>query len=230
MISLSDIRKEFRESGGQVRVIFDGMDFSVGDGAASVAVLGRSGSGKTTLLRMLAGLDIDYSGSYEHDGEALRKTDAAMAAFRRETIGYISQHYDLLADRNVAANVALALGSGGRRGGRAEKVTRALRAEKIARALEMVGLGGFEKKRVRQLSGGEAQRVAIARALAKDASIILADEPTGALDEATEDDILALFDDLQERDVTFVIATHSPKVAARCARRLEIRQQRLVEQ
>lgn len=204
MIFLKGISKSFREPNGAWRTVFDNLDFHLPDCTGSVAILGRSGSGKTTLLRILAGLDTAYEGRYTYGGEVLEKKNAAMAGFRLRTVGYITQSYDLLDDRNVARNVAL-----GFRGA-------LLRSDRISACLEKVGLAGYEKKRVRHLSGGEAQRVAIARALIKEPRIVLADEPTGALDERTESEVLDLFGSLQRQGVTFVIATHNTVVADRC--------------
>ena len=214
MIDLDRIYKEFKEPDGSKRVLFDGLCFAI-KSERSVAILGRSGSGKTTLLRILAGLDIAYGGTYAFQGVELGKKGAAMAKYRREHVGVISQHYDLLPDRNVAQNIALAV------------TDRNERAAVVTRCLERVGLGGFERKRVDKLSGGEAQRVAIARALAKKPQIILADEPTGALDEATEAEILGLFRSLQETGTVFIVATHNHAVAAQCEVQYQLEDQRL---
>ncbi|RTE48387.1 ABC transporter ATP-binding protein [Actinobaculum sp. 352] len=214
VIELNGISKDFTEPDGSKRVLFDDLSFAI-ESERSVAILGRSGSGKTTLLRILAGLDIAYSGTYTFEGNQLEKKGAEMARYRRKHIGVISQHYDLLSDRNVAQNVALAVAE------------RKERADVVTRCLERVGLGGFERKRVDKLSGGEAQRVAIARALAKRPQIILADEPTGALDEATEAEILALFRSLQETGTVFIIATHNHTVAAQCEVQYQLEDRRL---
>jgi putative ABC transport system ATP-binding protein len=127
-----------------------------------------------------------------------------MSDHRFRNIGYITQQYDLLSDRNVVHNVAMGIQR------RSDKFARA------SKCLEMVGLSGFEKKYIQKLSGGEAQRVAIARALAKEPEVILADEPSGALDEETESSILHLFDTLKAGGVKFIIATHNHTVANRC--------------
>lgn len=204
MILLEGIQKSFREPNGSERLLFEDLMFSLSSDVGSVAILGRSGSGKTTMLRIIAGLDITYSGSYTFCGKALEKKSSAMAAYRMKNIGFITQSYDLLFDRNVANNIALGM------------PWRSERCARVAECLELVGLAGFEKKTVRSLSGGEAQRVAIARALAKNPSIVLADEPSGALDEATEAGILDLFDNLKGKGIKFIIATHNKTVANRC--------------
>lgn len=217
LVELHDISKSIRERNGGVRVLFDRLDFSVTTDEGSVAILGRSGSGKSSLLRILAGLDVDHTGSHRYEAALLERRPAAMARHRRRHIGIVSQGYDLVDDLSVDRNVGLAV-----RGS-------ADAAQRVADALDAVGLSGFGPRRPRRLSGGEAQRVAIARAIAKKPSLVLADEPTGALDETTEDDVLALFDALQRSGTRFVIATHSERVASACDRRLRLVDHRLVE-
>jgi putative ABC transport system ATP-binding protein len=217
MIVLRDVSKSIVEPDGSTRVLFDRLDLEIADEECSVSITGRNGSGKSTLLRILAGLDTDFSGTYVHDGHVLAHTAATMAAHRLRNIGFVTQYPSLLGDRSVLDNVRL--GVPGRRAA----------AERAREALETVGVAHLAGKRPRRLSGGEAQRVAIARAIAKRPAVVLADEPTGALDEATEDDMLALFDQLQRAGSTFVIVTHSPRVAQRCERRLALRHGQLVE-
>jgi putative ABC transport system ATP-binding protein len=217
VIRLTALSKSVRERNGEVRTIFRDLDFEMTRSERSVAVLGRSGSGKSTLLRILAGTDVDFGGVYSYDGAQLPKSMAGMARHRLEHIGIVTQAYDLLPDRTVAANVAI---------GCTQRVGSSASAEE---ALELVGIGHLARKRPAQLSGGEAQRVAIARAIAKRPSIVLADEPTGSLDEATEQDVLDLFDLLQQHGTRFVIVTHSDRVAQRCARRTRILDHRLVD-
>lgn len=217
MIVLRDVSKTITEPDGSPRVLFDRITLELPDGERSVAVTGRSGAGKSTLLRILAGLDTDYEGTYEHDGHVLDGSVRRMAAHRLRHIGIVTQHADLLDDRSVLDNVRL--GVPGRRDS----------AGPAHAALEAVGVRHLADERPRRLSGGEAQRVAIARAIAKHPPVVLADEPTGALDETTEDEVLALFDVLQRAGSTFVIVTHSERVAQRCGRRLQIREKQLVE-
>lgn len=217
MIALRDISKIIRQPDGSTRVLFDQLSFDLRDEDRSVAITGRSGSGKSTLLRILAGLDADYTGRYEYDARLLDRSPTRMAAHRLEHIGIVTQDYDLLADRNVLDNVRLGVPA---------------RSESIGRAhdaLAAVGVDHLAGKRPRRLSGGEAQRVAIARAIAKRPSVVLADEPTGALDEESEDDVLALFDQLQELGTRFVVVTHSDRVAQRCGQRFRVEQKRLIE-
>lgn len=217
MIDLDRVTKTVREPNGTTRPLLTALQLSIAPTTRSVAILGRSGAGKSTLLRILAGLDVDYRGRYLFQGRDLPKNHAAMARHRLENIGIISQSYNLLDDRNVEQNIRLAV----------PDRTRA--KARVRECLASVGLPGYESRRPRHLSGGEAQRVAIARALAKSPSIVLADEPTGALDDRTEADILRLFASLQESGVTFVIATHSARVASACERQLVLDRRTLHE-
>lgn len=217
LIELRKIRKTINESNGQSRVLFDDLDFNLSQHERSVALLGRSGSGKSSLLRILAGLDVRYTGEYRSLGRTLPQRADSMASYRLENVGIVTQAYDLINDLNVVQNVKLA-------------TPKAAGADLIAQqALIAVGLSDFAHKRISKLSGGEAQRVAIARAIAKKPAIVLADEPTGALDEGTEDEVLRLFKDLESAGTRFVIATHSNKVAESCDRRLILEKNRLVE-
>lgn len=216
MIVLRDVSKTITEPDGSTRALFDRLDFDLREDDRSVAVTGRSGSGKSTLLRILAGLDTDFGGTYEHDGHVLERTARRMAAHRLRHIGIVTQDHSLLGDRSVLDNVRLGVPA------------RADSADRAHDALEAVGISHLAGKRPRRLSGGEAQRVAIARAIAKRPAVVLADEPTGALDETTEDDVLALFDRLQQAGTKFVIVTHSERVAQRCGRRLQLQHEKLI--
>ncbi len=216
MIELSEIVKDVPEPNGTPRRLFEDLNFKMLSGERSVAIVGRSGSGKTTLLRILAGLDWRYGGAYFFEGAKLPKSASALADFRFRRIGVVTQEYDLLPDRNVLRNVMF-----GAPGGKD-------RAERARTCLARVGLQGFESRRIGQLSGGEAQRVAIARALVKEPLVVLADEPTGALDEGAEDAILALFGELQAHGTRFIIATHSPRVVDACEREVRIKNGRLL--
>lgn len=210
MFTLHIGEKSIKEPDGRTRILFRNMSLTMSETDTSLAVLGRSGVGKTTLLRILAGLDVDYRGTYVLRGKTLPRNLDDMAAVRAGEIGYITQRSTLLRDLSVAHNITLGMPG-----------KKALRNRVVA-LLERVGLPGFEDKIVGRLSGGEAQRVAIARALIREPRLILADEPTGSLDEETERDVLEMFRELQTHGVTFVIATHSPQLAGFCARRILI--------
>lgn len=213
LIDLTIHEKTLAEPNGDTRVLFENLRLTVDAPGATVAIMGRSGSGKTSLMRVLSGLDLDYSGAYLYDDTALTQTDAKMSKFRTKQVGIVTQRYDLLADRNTLDNVRI----GAKRCTRTEAET----------ALKLVGLPEYGSKRVNQLSGGEAQRVAIARALAKKPTIILADEPTGALDIDTEDSILRLLSAVAAGGTTIIYATHSPRVASSCGQVLTLADRQL---
>lgn len=213
-IELRDIDLRVTEPNGRERVIFSGMDFVPGADERSVAILGRSGSGKSTLLRVLAGIKLEYGGTYRYGGGTLDRRSAPMADFRRKTLGFVTQSPTLLPDRNVLQNVLI---------GHPRRA-----AARASECLEWVGLTGFERTRVDRLSGGEAQRVAIARALFSGPELLLADEPTGALDAETETQILRLFERVVESGCRVILATHSERVAEWCDARRTIRDGRLI--
>jgi putative ABC transport system ATP-binding protein len=180
-----------------------------------IAVTGRSGSGKSTLLHLLGLLDRPSTGRYLLDGvDTATMPDRQRTRLRGRRIGFVFQSFHLLAHRTALENVGLALMYSGCR--------RALRARRAAEALERVGLTQRRHALATTLSGGERQRVAIARALVTEPGLLLADEPTGNLDSATADEVLALFDRLHAEGQTIVLVTHDPAVAARAARRLHL--------
>lgn len=183
---------------------------------SSVAIRGRSGAGKTTLLRMLAGLDADYDGEYRLDGILLPKSVRELVRIRQGTIGYVTQVPRLLTDRSMLDNVLLGLSHASHA------------VEEAGLLLERVGLPLYQRKRAGRLSGGETQRVALVQTLVRRPRILLADEPTGSLDEETERVILDLLVDLQSEGVRVVVATHSDLVADICGRSVWIREKRLV--
>lgn len=217
MITLDILSKTVPEPSGAKRTLFKNLSFCVDYDTTSTALLGRSGSGKTTLLRILAGLDVKYDGNYHYRGTDLPQNLDDMARLRRNEIGYITQDNTLLTDRTVTENMLLGL--------RKTKENCA----SVAYQLGRVGLEGFGARNAGKLSGGEAQRVAIARALIREPRLVLADEPTGALDEETEHVVLDVLSELADNGVHFVIATHSKTVAQRCQRQLEIRDKQLGE-
>jgi len=191
-----------------------GIDLKV-EAGDYVAIMGPSGSGKSTLMNLLGCLDIASHGTYSlagHDVASL--TENELAVVRNQEIGFIFQSFNLIARMSALANVELPLIYG--RVGRGERRVRA-RA-----ALESVGLAGRADHQPQELSGGQQQRVAIARALVTNPTLVLADEPTGNLDNESTDDILDLFDDLAAEGKTIVIITHEDHVAARAHRVITI--------
>jgi putative ABC transport system ATP-binding protein len=188
-----------------------GVDLIIGDGEW-LAVQGRTGHGKTTLLNLLGGLDRPTQGSIELDGTSLGALpEAKLTRVRAKSIGFIFQTFNLIPTLTAAENVEAALiplGSG-----------QAERRRRVAAALESVGLTDRATHLPTELSGGQQQRVAIARALVKEPKVVLADEPTGNLDEDTRDDIIALLQNLwRQRGITLILVTHDSAIARRAQR------------
>lgn len=209
MITLNNICKLFPRSDYP---LFDHLNFSLGT-SQSVAITGRSGSGKSTLLKIMAGLDVQYSGIYMFNKMTVTKNPRELLSFRKKNIGIITQNYHLLHDRTVNENLQLSLSK--------------KQKGEIKNMLSLVGLENYGPKKVSWLSGGEAQRVAIARALLKKTKVLLADEPTGALDENTELEILTLFQNVRQLGTKLVIVTHSDLVASICDTKYTLEKQQL---
>jgi putative ABC transport system ATP-binding protein len=191
-----------------------GVSFAVSRGEL-VAIVGPSGSGKTTLLHVMGTLDLPSAGTVRLTGlDVAALPDRQLSALRATQIGFVFQQFFLAEHQTVLDNVADGLLYTG--------VRQAQRREQAREALHLVGLGGRPTARPTQLSGGQRQRVAIARALVGQPAIVLADEPTGNLDSATGQSILALFHELHERGVTIVIITHDRHVAERMPRQIEM--------
>jgi ABC-type lipoprotein export system ATPase subunit len=187
-----------------------------------VAIMGASGSGKSTLANLLGALDTPTSGTLVIDGEAVAgMSDDALARFRNRDVGFVFQQFNLLARMSALENVMLPLVYAPRMEGNAGARARA--------KLEAVGIGARLHHRPAQLSGGQQQRVAIARALINNPGIIIADEPTGALDTHTSEEIMDLFAGLHAKGLTVIVITHEPDVAAYAERVLRFRDGELIE-
>ena len=204
--------------GDQVVNALQGVDLNI-YGGEMVAIMGPSGSGKSTLMNVIGCLDVPTSGSYELDGIVVGDlNDDALAAIRSKKIGFVFQSFNLLARTTALDNVALPLVYAGVK----DKKERALAA------LERVGLGDRVHHKPNELSGGQQQRVAIARAIVNRPAILLADEPTGALDSRTSEEIMALFQSLNQDDgITVVFVTHEPDIGQHTKRIIQIRDGRI---
>jgi putative ABC transport system ATP-binding protein len=206
LVSIGEVTKRY-VSGG--RPALDGVSLEVSRGEA-VAVMGPSGSGKSTLLNLIAGLDRPTSGTVTVAGQRVDPlSETRVARFRRQHIGMIFQFFNLLDDLTVADNVLLPAQLAGVRRSRA----------RAGELLERLGIARYASSYPGRLSGGERQRVAIARALINSPTLLLADEPTGALDTANGEAIGQLLLDLNAGGQTLILVTHSPQLAARYARR-----------
>lgn len=209
-IAFSQITKTYKTGALEVPVLH-GIDLTIERGEY-VAIMGPSGSGKSTMMNIIGCLDRPTSGVYRLDGEDVSHLDDnALASIRLRKLGFVFQGFNLLARTDALKNVSLPLFYAGIHGKE--------RQRRAHRALEEVGLGDRARHKPSELSGGQQQRVAIARALINDPAVLLADEPTGNLDQKTSADIMALFDQLHERGRTIVMVTHDENVA-RNARRV----------
>ncbi len=186
-----------------------------------VAIVGPSGSGKSTLMNVVGGLDRPSGGAYRFEGEAVAEfDDDELASFRNRRIGFIFQSFQLLPRLSATQNVELPMIYAG--------IPPAERRERAVELLERVGLGHRLNNKPTQMSGGQQQRVAIARALSNAPDLLLADEPTGALDTNTGQEVLALFDELNAQGLTLCIVTHDTEVAERAKRRVAFRDGHIV--
>ena len=221
MIEMRNITKAY-EMGTQVVHALRGVDLSIEEGEF-VAIMGPSGSGKSTLMNMLGCLDAPTGGTYKLDGiDVSHMTDNEQARIRNARIGFVFQQFNLLPRTTALKQVALPLMYGG--------LSRSERNRRAEEALVAVGLGDRMDHRPDELSGGQQQRVAIARALVTDPSIILADEPTGALDTQTGEEILGIFERMnQDRSMTVIMITHDPEIAQHARRTVWIRDGLIVD-
>jgi putative ABC transport system ATP-binding protein len=214
MIEIRDLAKIYR-MGEETVAALAGVSLTIERGEHT-AIIGPSGSGKSSLMNILGGLDRPTRGTYRFEGEDVgQMDDDSLADFRSRRIGFVFQSFQLLPRLSALQNVELPMVYAG--------LLPAERRERAAAMLERVGLGSRMGHRPTQLSGGQQQRVAIARALANAPDLLLADEPTGALDSQTGKDVLALFHQLNAEGLTILIVTHDHDVAAQAGRRVTFR-------
>jgi putative ABC transport system ATP-binding protein len=220
MIEVRGLKKVY-VMGEETVAALAGVDCKIERGEHT-AVIGPSGSGKSSLMNILGGLDRPTAGQYLFEGEDIAHfDDVELALFRNKRIGFVFQSFQLLPRLSAQQNVELPLVYAGQ--------TPAERRQRASELLDRVGLGSRKGHRPTQLSGGQQQRVAIARALSNAPDLLLADEPTGALDQTTGQEVLALFEQLNQEGLTLVIVTHDEKVAARAHRRVAFLDGRIVQ-
>lgn len=218
VIELQDVYKIYRTGDAEVRAL-DGASLTVKKGEF-VAVIGRSGSGKSTLMNILGCLDLPTAGVYRLDGETVAEIpEKRLSALRNRHIGFIFQSFHLLPALTALENVELPLSFAG--------MSRSARRERAEQMLAAVGLADRMHHYPAQMSGGQQQRVAVARAMAGAPSILLADEPTGNLDEQSGAAVMALLQQQHAQGTTVILITHDPQVASLADRRVEMRAGRL---
>ena len=218
MIELKSIRKAY-QTGSQSLIVLKGIDCTIEEGEL-VAIMGSSGSGKSTLLNVLGLLDDFDEGSYVLNGQNMDGlSEKAAARYRSDFLGFVFQSFNLISYKTALQNVALPLYYQG-----------VPLKERQARALSFltkVGLADWAEHLPNQMSGGQKQRVAIARALIANPSVILADEPTGALDSVTSDEVMALLKEINSEGITIVVVTHENEIANQCDRIIRLKDGRI---
>ena len=222
MIKLSNINKIYNKGrNNEFQAIYD-MSLSIENGEL-VSIIGKSGSGKTTLLNIIGCIDRFTSGEYLLDDMSINTfTDSQFAEIRNKKMGIVMQDYSLIETYTVKENLLVPTFFS------KSKTKKSDISKRIDELLEKLGISDLKNKDVRELSGGQKQRTAIARALMNNPSIILADEPTGALDSRTAAEIIGLFKQLNEEGKTVIIVTHDNEIAEQCNRIIEIADGRIV--
>lgn len=219
IIKINNLSKTFND-GKKKKTILENLNLSIKTGQ-SIAITGRSGCGKTTLLNIIGGLlDFDYGDLFINNVNINSLSLNQIADYRKNYFGFITQNFNLLDDRNVFENVALPLYY--------SSIKKSDIQKRVNTILTTLDISHLAQKNIKNLSGGEKQRVAIARALVKKSKIILADEPTGSLDEKTELDILNIFSKLKNSGITLIIVTHNKKVANHCDLIYELKNKSLI--
>lgn len=220
MIKLADVTKIYGTEENGTKAL-DNVSLTINDGEM-IAIMGTSGSGKSTLINLLGGMDTLTSGTYLYNGTDVGNMKLSeLHKFRKNNISFVFQHFALMNHYTVFENVEVPL--------RAKRIKRARRKEIVMEKLKMLGIEELAKKLPVQISGGQQQRCAIARALAADNQLILADEPTGALDSKTGKEIMDIFTDIKHLGKTVIIVTHDNKIADRCERIVRIEDGKIVK-
>ncbi len=209
MIQISNLHKSYKMGSSSLHVL-KGIDLEIEDGEL-IAIMGSSGSGKSTLLNILGMLDIADKGKYKLDNVLIKDlTETIAANYRNRFLGFVFQSFNLINYKNALENVALPLYYQG--------LGRKLRQQKALEYLEKVGLKNWAKHLPSELSGGQKQRVAIARAMVSEPKVLLADEPTGALDSITSNEIMSLLQKINSKGKTILVVTHEIEIAKMCKR------------
>ena len=222
LIQVTDLTKIYPMGNEEVRAL-NGVSLGIARGEY-VAIMGPSGSGKSTLMNLIGCLDTPSSGTYIlNDREVSKLDDNELAAIRNKEIGFVFQTFNLLARTSALGNVELPLIYS------AASISSKEREDRARKCLEIVGLAGREDHHPSQLSGGQQQRVAIARALINDPKLILADEPTGNLDTKTSEEVMAVFQRLNDDGKTVVLITHEPDIAEHAKRAVVFRDGLIVD-
>lgn len=220
MLKLTGIQKTFGKKDARVEAL-RGVDMEIHRGEM-VAIMGKSGSGKSTLLNICGALMKPDQGEYRFDGKLLDlDKQKILTKMRKDHIGFVVQYFALIEDMNVFENVALPL--------RYQKLHRREIRSRVTETLKLLEIEDKIKSYPDELSGGQQQRVAIARAIVKNPQLLLADEPTGALDEATGESVMEVFERIHRMGKTLIIVTHDEKVADQCDRIIYLRDGRIVE-
>lgn len=221
MISLVNVNKYYQNDEESLHVLKN-INLAIAPGEM-IAIMGPSGSGKSTLINLLGFIDKQFEGQYLFEGEALlTSSDEILSKIRNQTVGFVFQNFSLIENNTVFENVELPLLYNGYKFHQTE--------EKVRAVLKKVGLSDKADKHLKQLSGGQQQRVAIARALINQPKFLIADEPTGALDSHTSEEIMKLFVDLNTQDqVTIILVTHNPDMVPYCSRLISIRDGEIIE-
>lgn len=220
MIQIKDLHKSYQMGSNSLHVL-KGIDFSVKEGEL-VSIMGSSGSGKSTLLNILGMLDEADQGSYTLDNVSIKNLNEKIAAqYRNKFLGFIFQSFNLINYKNALDNVSMPLYYQG--------MKRKERTDKAMHYLEKVGLADWATHLPSELSGGQKQRVAIARALASDPKVLLADEPTGALDTQTSYEVMELIQGINDEGKTILVVTHEPDIAEMTKRIVNLKDGRIID-
>lgn len=220
MIQIKDLHKSYQMGSNSLHVL-KGIDFNVKEGEL-VSIMGSSGSGKSTLLNILGMLDEADQGSYTLDNVPIKNLNEKIAAqYRNKFLGFIFQSFNLINYKNALENVSMPLYYQG--------MKRAERTDKAMHYLEKVGLAQWATHLPSEMSGGQKQRVAIARALASDPKVLLADEPTGALDTTTSYEVMELIQGINDEGKTILVVTHEPDIAEMTKRIVNLKDGRIID-